>query len=455
MRVYESFFYFLSVCTENTASAAPAPRANHDMGSHCPHKTGRDRCKAALRESERHGWLYTPSSQTRCHDGGMPAIASRDANASTNALLRAYAWDSSTLDQPVASYNIQRLRSLQRLCRPPRPDLNDHVTVLLPESGSGRCVDGAAGLRRSTRLVVGVQSTVGSLARRDAIRGTWRRWADAEATLVCFVVGGVGLTTAQRGALATENAPLGDVLAMRGAGDGRCFLNMAKMWAWWRDAAHSFLQPGSRVTHVARTDDDAFVSLPGLLGLVRQLHCLPHMFFGSLAYSGYNAPRFTKCGFSWSPGRSTYRRTPFFKYGCATAGAHPPVPFAMGWIQLMTASLARHVGTSASIAAFVERCMSTPPDPTKWGNDRHEDVALGYFLAKDFGSARITYVDATPRLKNLGCFKNKGDYVNPHRGMLAVHYVKVPTGQHYLWDVLGPKARPHDSYNCSLYAGVA
>ena len=426
------------------------------MGSHCPHKTGRDHCKAALRESERHGWLYTPSSQRGCHDGGMAAIPSAgDANVSTNALLRAYAWDSSTLDQPVAPYNIQRLKSLQRLCSPPRPDLNDHVTVPLPESGSGRCVDGAAGLRRSTRLVVGVQSTVGSLARRDAIRGTWRRWADAEATLVCFVVGGVGLTTAQRVALATENAPLGDVLAMRGVGDGRCFLNMAKMWAWWRDAAHSFLQPGSRVTHVARTDDDAFVSLPGLLGLVRQLHCLPHMFFGSLAYSGYNAPRFTKCGFSWSPGRSTYRRTPFFKYGCATAGAHPPVPFAMGWIQLMTASLARHVGTSASIAAFVERCMSTPPDPTKWGNDRHEDVALGYWLAKDYGSARITYVDATPRLKNLGCFKNKGDYVNPRRGMLAMHYVKVPTGQHYLWDVLGPEARPHDSYNCSLYAGVA
>jgi len=426
------------------------------MASHCPHNTGRDRCKAALHESERHGWLYTPSSQTRCHDGGMAAIASTgDANASTNELLRTYAWDSSTLDRPVASYNVQRLKSLQRRCSPPRPDLNDHVTVLLPESGSGRCVDGAAGLRRSTRLVVGVQSTVGSLARRDAIRGTWRRWADAEATLVCFVVGGAGLTTAQRGALATENAPLGDVLAMRGVGDGRCFLNMAKMWAWWRDAAHSFLQPGSRVTHVARTDDDAFVSLPGLLGLVRQLHCLPHMFFGSFAYSGYNAPRFTKCGFSWAPGRSTYRRTPFFKYGCATAGAHPPVPFAMGWIQLMTASLARHVGTSASIAAFVERCMSTPPEPTKWGNDRHEDVALGYWLAKDFGSARITYVDATPRLKNLGCFKTKGDYVNPRRGMLAMHYVKVPTGQRYLWDVLGPKARLHDSYNCSLYAGIA
>ena len=64
-------------------------------------------------------------------------------------------------------------------------------------------------------------------------------------------------------------------------------------------------------------------------------------------------------------------------------------------------------------------------------------------------------MDATPRLKNLGCFKDAEDYVHPRRGMLAMHYVKVPTGQHYLWDVLGPKARPHDSYNCSLYAGVA
>ena len=66
------------------------------MGSHCP-KTGRDRCKAALRESNRRGWLYTPSAQTRCHDGIMAAMASTgDANASTCALAYAYTWDSRT-----------------------------------------------------------------------------------------------------------------------------------------------------------------------------------------------------------------------------------------------------------------------------------------------------------------------------------------------------------------------
>ena len=130
------------------------------------------------------------------------------------------------------------------------------------------------------------------------------------------------------------------------------------------------------------------------------------------------------------------------------------MPFAMGWLQLLSASLARHVGTSAAIAAFVERCMRTPLD-ARWGHDRHEDVALGYWLARDFGSGRITYVDANSRLKNLSCFKNHGDYVQPRRSMLAMHYVKVPTGQRYLWGVLGPEARPHDPYNCSLYAGVA
>ena len=296
---------------------------------------------------------------------GGAAVASRNVSthASADPLIRAFEWNDTHLDRPRQAFDLRYLRS--RLSHPghhrsttvaetltardidtaicPTPAPVNETEALALADGSGRCTDGAAGLQRTTRLLIGVQSTVRSVSRRDAIRATWLRWTDGE-TLTCFVIGGLGLSTAQRAAVADENVPRGDVLTLRGAGDGRCFLNLAKMWAWWRHAAARFLRPGSPVTHVGRVDDDVFVALPRLQALLdhplhppppspprpsppppspplhrhqavlrRPLHCRKYLLFGSLAFSGYNAVNLTKCGFSWGQGKGPYRRSAFHR----------------------------------------------------------------------------------------------------------------------------------------------
>ena len=170
---------------------------------------------------------------------------------------------------------------------------------------------------------------------------------------------------------------------------------------------------------------------------------------------------FTKCGFSWGPPRSTNRapsgqRSAFFKYGCHRSGAHPPSPFPNGNFQLLSADLARRVGTSASIAAFVRGAMTARIDTARHGHDRHEDVLLGHWVAHldPPPLEPIAYLDVTRRLVNLGCFKADGLYMHPNPQHLAVHFVKSAAGQRYLWDVMHG-GRPHDAFNCSMLAGVS
>lgn len=155
--------------------------------------------------------------------------------------------------------------------------------------------------------------------------------------LVCFVVGRVGVPAAELAAVEAEAARHRDVLWLPTTGDG-CYLTASKVHDFWRAAARWLTKPAggggvapTRLAHVAKVDEDSFVSLSLLVAELRRLACVPHLYYGSGAWAGYHPTKYTMCGFSWR-GERAYRR-----YGCALAGALPPFPFVMGGVQVLSA----------------------------------------------------------------------------------------------------------------------
>ena len=57
-------------------------------------------------------------------------------------------------------------------------------------------------------------------------------------------------------------------------------------------------------------------------------------------------------------------------------------------------------------------------------------------------------------VKNLGCFKDRGDYRPPDARNIAMHFVKKPPAMKYLFGVFHD-GLPHDPYNCTVASGVA
>ena len=143
---------------------------------------------------------------------------------------------------------------------------------------------GAAGVQ----YLVGVHTTPGNRARRDAIRSAWARYP-TNATLVCFVIGLGGLPTAARQLLDDESATHADLALLPRIDEGTCHLTIAKAHAWWVWAADH------RVPFTLRVDDDTFLHIPTLEDALAPLHCHARLCFGLLAYVGYNPVRFTKC----------------------------------------------------------------------------------------------------------------------------------------------------------------
>ena len=172
-----------------------------------------------------------------------------------------------------------------------------------------------------------------------------------------------------------------------------------KGYHWWQ-AAHRLLPPadatdGRGVRIAAKVDDDSFLHVANLAADMRRLHCVPHLHYGNLAYSGYDPSIWRKCGFSWQPDGHSYQRD-----SCGACGAYPPFPFMNGLLELLSAPLVRHVAASAEIRHFVERAhrgvqarvnggwevspaalkKRGDPGPRVW--NRQEDMVVGFWLAR-------------------------------------------------------------------------
>lgn len=401
----------------------------------------RQRCVLALHWSAANRRLYIPrnASERNCARRGL-SVSKLPSSLMHLELIRPFNWTRQYFDDFRAP-TVHPFGST--LCRA-------HTVGAAPVQRSAsaaaqrsRCSPHA--IDTSVWLLVGVHSTAEGRQKRDAIRRSWARSSISE-VIVCFLIGAEGMTRDKHAMVQAESVEEGDLVLLPGIVDA-CLLAIDKIHAWWRAAA-TLVRASHGITHVAKTDDDVFLHLDNLKLDLRRLQCVRALYYGGMAHAGYNVRTFIKCGFSWSLGRNL-RRSRFYRYGCPVAGAHPPFPFALGPLQVLSSPLVLYVADSAAIDVFVRRATATI-DLNTWG--RGEDVALGFWLSRS--GENITYVSVNARSKNLGCFKHGGDYRPPSPNQIVLHYVKKPDGQDYARRVMHD-GEPHDAFACAVLAGVS
>ena len=318
------------------------------------------------------------------------------------------------------------------------------------------------------RLIIGVMSAPLAQQRRAAIRRSWSKVHTTNSSLACFVVGsaGAGVPFEVRERLVQENDMHDDLVLLPGVEDGNCHMTIEKAHAWWAWAA------ATSVPYIARTDDDSFVHLQRLEAAISRLApCYTRLVFGMIAYVGYDPSKFRKCGYAWGSDRA-WRR-----YGCGAGGAHLPVLFPSGMLQVLSLPVVQAVAKHGLVQEFVRRSKELV-ELTDW--DRTEDVALGWWLTQMLISGEryggetaawgtgvkgtasngrasspvLSFVRAhTSQLHNLGCQKHENFYKHPMPTSMVIHYVKKPSGMDYLRKVLH-EGEPHSGEACTRAAGV-
>jgi hypothetical protein len=375
-----------------------------------------------------------------------------------NPLLRPYNTSSSPwtaasipvrgLRRPWVCCDGARLcdRALEQIWQRPKP------TVARPANACGLHGHNPG----TVVLLLGVMSGPAHKDRRSAIRQTWMRWASVgSAVAACFVVGNYRLPLGYEAALHAERARHNDDLLLLPVQDGRTpAITIEKAHAWWRAAARLlavFHDDQSVATRfVGKVDDDSFVHIPRLLTTAMLgLGCDTHIYFGALAFTGYVAPTFTKCGFSWIDETHNAKATVLSSWQrrrCGERGAFPSFPFAVGQLELLSATLATRLAASKHFANFARASAGTTA--------QDEDVALGFVIhhMQRSGLLNVTVVDSTGpfTMHNLGCARVGSGLYSPPRAdnSMVVHHVTEPAAMRYLWRVLSDERAQHDPAVC-------
>ncbi|KAL3911843.1 MAG: hypothetical protein SGPRY_008543 [Prymnesium sp.] len=188
----------------------------------------------------------------------------------------------------------------------------------------------------------------------------------------------------------------------------------------------------------AKVDDDSFLHIANLAADMQRLHCVKHLHYGSIAFTGYDPSIWRLCGWSWQPKGANYR-----KEHCAL----------------------RYVAESEEVAAFVGRAEAGVKSriAAGWGMSlkkgqigprvwrQNEDVALGFWLsrAERRGLFNVTWVRINDRAINMACISTKGMYQRPRNDTISIHFLKKPGGAQYLWDLYN--GVPHSAENCTRW----
>ena len=301
------------------------------------------------------------------------------------------------------------------------------------------CADYATHARdwTSVRLLIGVTTGPSNKRRREVIRQTWMRWPTVgRSVVVCFVIGRRQVAPAVLAQLDKEAAEHRDILFLPRAADGCvAMVSIGKAFAFWRTASRIALSApdGLRPEHpvfIAKADDDSLVNIPLLEHALRRVSCLPYVYYGAFAFTGFQPVGFQNCGFAWGGGGS------YAKYGCAAGGAHPPYPFALGQLQALSAPLAAALTASHDASEFAAAAEATPT------TNANEDSALG-FLISHLPNVRVSYVYMGKAWHNLGCYPASGMYRQPIANQtVVVHRLKESATVRYAWAVLGRGEAP-------------
>ena len=337
---------------------------------------------------------------------------------------------------------------------------------------------------RDARLLIGILSAPEMQARRDAIRQTWLRWPGevGHPAVACVVVGRAP-STALRDAVLREQRQHNDMMLLdTDDGCGQRWMGLDKVRAWWHQAA-AMLEATPALKHVAKVDDDSFVHVPNLQRELAMLGCLRHLYLGQFAFVGLrpaawqpssdNRSGWTQlavCGFNWAATPAGWLRR-----GCPSLGFHPPHPFAVGMLEVLSAPLVQLVGRSPDVAAFVRTSAAAaaavgserPSSPALRRSAAPltaavahgaplavgEDPVLGFWVARlaEASGLDVTYVRVGKRMTDFRCtLPNAGVAHRP----LVVHYLKTAGGQRYVHRLLTANAT-HDASTCAIYTRSA
>jgi len=114
------------------------------------------------------------------------------------------------------------------------------------------------------RLLIGIMSPFWSSARRQIIRNAYSRFPRNLPVDIMFVEGTLSVPnnegrvqSMQRTVIEWENSTYGDIMHL----DCIENLNDGKTYEYLKKVGHDF---GKKYTHVMKTDDDAFVNIPGI-----------------------------------------------------------------------------------------------------------------------------------------------------------------------------------------------
>jgi hypothetical protein len=329
------------------------------------------------------------------------------------------------------------------------------------------------------RLVLGITSPPHrrGAKQREGIRQTWFRYPGMGRTVVaCFVIGRNGTKERDRARMDQEARIKGDLIFLPHVRDGDGpFVTISKLHAWFRLACELLglisrgdpLRSNSPravlggygaalthgVRHIAKVDDDTFLNLPVLTRELDSLHCWRSLYFGNLAFAGYNPVSFLKCGFDYSAKGGRYRRYACWNESNPHGAAHPPFPWTSGALMLASTPLVVRIAAAPEIGEFVERSKL---NHARLGrvSSTDEDVAMGFYISR-FHRARlanVTYVRVNERLTNLGCGRNSGLYKPPKNRSVGIHFVKNAGGMAYVWSLL-VHGMPHNKTRCREMTG--
>ena len=347
----------------------------------------------------------------------------------------------------------KKLERIEDVCKTAPPAL---PTIVGKASCGG---DSAEMTAAGVWMLIGVQTGPANKGRRDGVRASWKRWElELPGVLVCFLVGRVGLGAAQLAELDAEAGQHQDFLWLPNATDAG--VPTIKGYHWWKTAGRLLPPPGSSrgIQIAAKVDDDSFLHLGNLAADMRRLHCVRHLHYGSMGFTGYDPSIWKMCGWSWQPHGRNFR-----KEKCARRGAYAPFPFMNGVLELLSAPLVRYVASSQEVQGFVERAEKAVAarKAAGWGMSlkrgqrgprvwrQNEDVALGFWLSRAERKARfnVTWVRINDRAMNMGCISTKGMYQRPRNDTISIHFLKRPGGSEYLWGHLHD-GKPHSAQRC-------
>lgn len=330
---------------------------------------------------------------------------------------------------------------------------NDHGTS---HAVSSRC-DHETVRTTQLSLLIGILSAPANRERRASIRASWLEAAsgrDGGGALGCFVIGvGEGEPTQQalRSDVQREAAVTGDVWRLASfAETGQ--IRKIKTFLWWTAVA-KLLEAGATFEHAVKTDDDALVYVPNLMGALSRYTDTQYLCLGKLAFTSYG-PSFRRCGWTWGPLKSAWGLYKDRK--CASKGNPPPFPFAVGMLQLVSSPLVRELAATQGAAEFYRRADArVPRNSTHYYDDAQEDITFGYWLSVAQRERRfsVRYVHLPEEEShNIGCTMAPNDKqsdmyrrISDARTELVLHGLKRPAGMGYAWDVLSGRIPPNTS----------